>query len=192
MTNKQTMIFFSLSLSFKGSIKRFAWIYRFVCFPSGHKELPQSPSRIVLGVVGCSLCHNDCNGMLRKCTSHIANKLHNVGTVHSCSIVHARSNDISCTARNCNVSCRGNGSRVLSSNNFRITNTIRFHCMQWRSLRGYDHIHGIRIGRHVFPWTNYSTGLCIHRSAALQYLSNIWVSIDYGLNVFNNILEWRF
>lgn len=194
--NRMPKPFYKLRLSIifimcTGSIERFVGIHLFVCLPWGHKTVFGGPSGIVLGRFGRFDCHHDCDGMLWGCSPFIANELHLSGSVHVRPIIYARHNDITGATRNGDAGCWRNGSRMPGSDTVRITNQIRFHHVQWRSLCRIDTIHAVWHCRNVLQRTGHSLDLCIVRRTLVQHVFDLWVSFGLHVSHTETTEKWK-
>lgn len=178
---------FTNSPLFTGPIERFPGIHLLVCFPWWHKAILKQASRIVLGRIGRSNCHHDCDGMLWRCSPNVANEFHLFGPVYNGSIVHAWRNDIPGATRNGDAGCWCNGRRMLGINTICNANQIRFHHVQWRPLRRIDTIHALWHCRHVLQKLGHASGLCIAWSIIVQCLFDLWVSAALKIEFYGEM-----
>lgn len=160
-----------------GSIERIIGFYLLVRLSFRNKTVFAKTYWAVVGCHSRTIYHHDCNGLLRKCSPYITHEFHIPWNLYMRSIVYAWHIDFNCSTKHCYVSGWCNSCFVSGIDFICATNEIRFHRLQWRTVRCHDSIHDIRYCNDILEWANHSPCLRLHRCTPLQYLLDIRVSI---------------
>lgn len=166
-----------LFISFSDSTECIIGIYLLVRVSCWNESVFAKPSWTIVGCYCRTLCHHDCNGLLRKCSPYIAHEFHISRTLYIGGIVYAWHIDFNRSTKHRTTGGWCNGCIVSCIDPICAANEIRFHCLQWRSIRGHDSVHDFWHRNDILEWSHHSPGLRLHRCTPLQYLLDIRVSI---------------